>query len=79
VAACAHEHKAPIKERILMMDYATTQAQSEGVISTPCHRWDLVEAIHFSPPPTIDEMDRLYHQMVEIHAIGATQLVECTH
>jgi hypothetical protein len=30
-----------------------------------------------SPPPTISEVDRLYRQLMEIHAIGATQLAEC--
>jgi hypothetical protein len=29
-----------------------------------------------SPPPTTDEVDMLYYQLTEIHAIGATQLAE---
>jgi hypothetical protein len=32
-----------------------------------------------SPPPTADEGDILYHQLVEIHAIGVAQLAECAH
>jgi hypothetical protein len=79
VAAYAHEHEPLVEERIRMMDYATTQAWSEGVISTPYRQWDLAEAIHFSPLPTVDEMDRLYRQLAEIHTIGAAQLAECAH
>jgi hypothetical protein len=30
-----------------------------------------------SPPPTTDEVDRLYHQLIEIDAIGGAQLTEC--
>jgi hypothetical protein len=29
-----------------------------------------------SPPLTTDGVDRMYHQLVEIHAIAATQLAE---
>jgi hypothetical protein len=70
------QHEPLVEERILMMDYATTQAQSEGVISTLRHRHSLAEAImakamSFSPPPTADELDMLYRQLAEIHAIGA--------
>jgi hypothetical protein len=32
-----------------------------------------------SPPPIADEGDILYHQLVEIHAIGVAQLAECAH
>jgi hypothetical protein len=31
----------------------------------------------FSPPPTANEVDRLYRQLMEIHTTGATLLVEC--
>jgi hypothetical protein len=69
------QHEPLVEERILMMDYATTQAQS-GVISTLRHRRSLPEAtmakaMSFSPPPTADELDRLYRQLAKIHAIGA--------
>jgi hypothetical protein len=30
------------------------------------------------PPPSIDWVDRLYHQLAEIHAITTAQLAECT-
>jgi hypothetical protein len=64
------------------MDYATIQARPGGVISTPRRRWGLAEATmakatSFSPPPTTDEVDRLYCQLAEIHAISNAQLMEC--
>jgi hypothetical protein len=31
------------------------------------------------PQPTIDEVDRLYRQLTQIHAIGAVQLAGCTY
>jgi hypothetical protein len=31
-----------------------------------------------SPLPTADEVDKLYHQLAEIHAIAIAQLAECT-
>jgi hypothetical protein len=31
----------------------------------------VARAIVSSPPPTIDEVDILYHQLMEIHAIDA--------
>jgi hypothetical protein len=67
-----------------MIDYALTQAQSEGVISTASRGWGLAEAtvtkaLSILPPPTTNEVDKLYHQLAEIHAIFATQLVECAH
>jgi hypothetical protein len=42
-----------------MMDYAATRAQSEG-------------GGHTLLPHTTDEVDKLYHQLTEIHGIGAT-------
>jgi hypothetical protein len=56
---------------------------TEGVISKPCCQRGLTEAtmaeaISFSPSPTANEVDMLYHQLAEIHTIGgATQLAEC--
>jgi hypothetical protein len=37
----------------------------------PHSRWDRAKATTFSPPPTTDEVDRLYRQLMEIHAISA--------
>jgi hypothetical protein len=64
------------------MDYATTQAQSEGLIFTPPpspprHLQDLDKAMFFSPQPTADGVDRLYRKLAEINAISAVQLAEC--
>jgi hypothetical protein len=72
----------PIEERILMIDYTPARAWSEGWVTTPRSRGALAEAtmakaMSFPPPPTGDEVDRLYHQLAEIHAIGAAQLAEC--
>jgi hypothetical protein len=33
--------------------------------------------VSFPPPCTTDEVDMLYCQLVEIHAIDTTQLAEC--
>jgi hypothetical protein len=65
-----------------MMDYVPTRARSKGVVSTSSRGWGLAEAtmtkaLRVSPPPTADRVDKLYHQLVEIHAIVAAQLVEC--
>jgi hypothetical protein len=67
---------------ILMMDYATTRAQSEEVLHlpptpTPRAQWGLAEAtvagaMVSSSPPTAGEVDRLYRHLMEIHTIGAT-------
>jgi hypothetical protein len=37
--------------------------QTEAVVAKP---------LNAAPPPSVDEVDRLYHQLVEIHAIGTT-------
>jgi hypothetical protein len=66
-----------------MVDYAATRARSEGALLPPYGQLGLAEAtvaraMVSSPPPTTGEVDRLYHQLTEIHAISATQVVECT-
>jgi hypothetical protein len=79
------QHEPPTEERILMMDYASTRAKSEEALRTtppPRGRWGLAEATMdratvSSPPPTADDVDKLYHEPTEIHAIGAAQLAEC--
>jgi hypothetical protein len=55
------KHEPPIEERILMMDYATTQARSLGPMLPPRDQC------------AIAEVDRLYCQLTEIHTIGAAQ------
>jgi hypothetical protein len=39
----------------------------------------VARAMVSSPPPTADEVDRLYRQLKEIHAVGAAQLAEGAH
>jgi hypothetical protein len=78
------QREPPSKESILMMDYATTRARSTRALPPPHRQGGLAEAIVAramisSPPHTVDEVDRLYHQMTETHAIDAVQLAECTH
>jgi gamma-glutamylcysteine synthetase len=34
-------------------------------------------ALNASPSPTADGVDKLYHQLAEIHTIAARQLAEC--
>jgi hypothetical protein len=41
------------------MDYTASQARSLGPLLPPRNQW------------AIDEVDRLYRQLTEIHAIGA--------
>jgi hypothetical protein len=60
------QHEPPTEESILTMDYATTQPRSLGPLLPPHKQW------------AIDEVDKLYLQLTEIHAISAAQLAECT-
>jgi hypothetical protein len=78
------QQEPAMEERILMIDYALAQARSEGKVNAPHHQGGLTKAtkakaVSISPPPTADEVDRLYRQLAEIHAISAAQLAECTH
>jgi hypothetical protein len=71
-------------ESIPMVDVATTQAQSKAAAPSDNHEGGQTEATmakpsSASPPPTADGVDKLYHQLAEIHAITIVQLVECTH
>jgi hypothetical protein len=65
-----------------MVDYASTQAQTKGVAPSASREGSQAEAVVAKPlnassPPTADGVDRLFHQLVEIHAITTAQLVEC--
>jgi hypothetical protein len=60
------QHEPPTEERILTMDYAATQAWSLGPLLPPRNQW------------AIEEVDRLYRQLAEIHAISVAQLAKCT-
>jgi hypothetical protein len=71
-------------ERMIMVDLATTQAQTKGASPSINRKESQTEAITAKPlnvllPPPADRVDKLYHQLVEIHAIATAQLVECTH
>jgi hypothetical protein len=67
-----------------MMDFASTQARAKEVAPPSRREGGQTEAavakpLNASPPLTADRVDKLYHQLVEIHAIAAAQLVECAH
>jgi hypothetical protein len=69
-------------ERILMIDFACTQAQAKGVAPTASREEGHTEAAaarppKASPPPTAVSVDKMYRQMVEIHDIAAAQLAKC--
>jgi hypothetical protein len=68
----------------LMMDFTSTQARAKGVAPTTSCEESHTEAVaarplKASPPPTVDGVDKMYCQLAEIHALAATQLVECIH
>jgi hypothetical protein len=71
-------------ERILMVDFSSTQAQAKE-LAPPTSRGEAhVEAattksLSASPPLTTDKVDRMYYQLAEIHTIAAAQLAECAH
>jgi hypothetical protein len=67
-----------------MMDYVPTRARSKGVVSTPSCGWGQVgaataKALSISPPPITHGVDKLYRQLLQIHAITEAQLAECAH
>jgi hypothetical protein len=71
-------------ERILMVDFASTQDQAKEVAPPASRKGEQANAaaakpLSTSPPLTTDGMDKMYLQLVEIHAIAAMQLAECAH
>jgi hypothetical protein len=65
-----------------MMDFASTPARAKGVAPTISCEESRIESAtsrpsKASPLPTTNGVDKMYHQLVEIHAIAAVQLVEC--
>jgi hypothetical protein len=69
-------------ERILMVDFTSTQAQAKEVALPASQKGGQVEAaiakpVSSLPPFTTDGVNKMYRQLVEIHAIAATKLVEC--
>jgi hypothetical protein len=65
-----------------MLNFTSTQALAKE-LSPPVRRREArVEATEgnstsTSPPLTANGLERMYHQLAEIHAIAAAQLVEC--
>jgi hypothetical protein len=67
-----------------MVDFASTQAQAEEVAPPASREGGQAEAtaskpLSASPLLTADGVDKMCRQLVEIHAIAATQLAECAH
>jgi hypothetical protein len=88
VVAQPHEpswHEPVLKaKRILLVDFAATQARTKGAAPSANREGAPTEAAtakppNASPPPTANGVDRLYRQLMEIHAMTTVQLVECTY
>jgi hypothetical protein len=63
-------------ERILMVDFASTQARAKGVAPSNSHvggqtKATAVKPPNTSPPLITDWVDKMYRQLVEIHTITA--------
>jgi hypothetical protein len=81
-------------ERILMMDLTITRAQSKGVTPAISHEGGggqhptfarasqnvaiVATLLDMLPPPSIDGVDWLYHQLGEILTIATTPQAECS-
>jgi histidine ammonia-lyase len=67
-----------------MVDFTSTQAQAKE-LAPPASQGEAqneataTKHLSASPALTANEVDMMYHQVVEIHAITAAQLVECAH
>jgi hypothetical protein len=62
-----------------MLDFTSTQALAKE-LSSPVHQREAqaeANSMSTSPPLTADELDRMYHELAEIHTITAAQLAEC--
>jgi hypothetical protein len=69
-------------ERILMVDFTSTQAQAKEEAPPASREEGQVEVtaakpMSAAPPLTTDGVNNMYHQLAEIHAIVVAQLVEC--
>jgi hypothetical protein len=67
-----------------MVDLTTIQAQAKGASPSVNRNKGQTEAAAAKPLnvlslPPADRVDKLYHQLVEIHNIAVEQLAECTH
>jgi hypothetical protein len=64
-----------------MPDFASTQSLAKE-LAPPIHRREAraeANSTSTSPPLTTDGLDRMYHQLMEIHTIITAQLAECAH
>jgi hypothetical protein len=67
-----------------MVDFASTQARAKEVAPPASRERGQTKAaaakpLSTSPPLTANEVDKMYHLLIEIHAITAVQLAECAH
>jgi hypothetical protein len=71
-------------EWILLVDFTPTQAQAKELAPPICRGEAQDEAAiaksPSTPPPLpADGVDRMYHQLAEIHTITVMQLAKCAH
>jgi hypothetical protein len=69
---------------MLMVDLTATRARVKEAASSANRKASQTKTtaatpLNALPPPSVDGMDMLYHQLVEIHTIATAQLVECAH
>jgi hypothetical protein len=67
-----------------MVDLVATRAHAKGAAPSTSHEGRqtvvvVTTPLSTLPPPSTNRVDMLFLQLVEIHAIAATQLVECAH
>jgi hypothetical protein len=67
-----------------MVDFAATDVQAMGVAPHASReggqtKGATAKPLIVLPPPSTGGVDGLHRQLVEIHAIAATQLAECAH
>jgi hypothetical protein len=65
------------------MDFTSTQARAKEVAPPPSREGGQMEFTAAKPPSaspslTADVVDKMYHQLAEIHAIVGAQLPKCT-
>jgi hypothetical protein len=65
-----------------MMDFASSPARAKGAAPAASREEGRAQAVvarppKASPPPTVDGVDKMYHQLAEIHTIADAQLAEC--
>jgi hypothetical protein len=71
------------KERILMVDFTATQSWAKAAAPSANHGGGgqtgatAIKTLSALPSPTVDGVDKMYRQLVEIHTIATTQLEEC--